>query len=246
MVGRHDPQGSHSPPDLRLERHAWRSGTRWVAGIDEVGRGALAGPVVVGAVVLPPDEAEPLESALGDVRDSKLLSPEVRSELSARIANTAVAAAVAAVGPWTVDALGIVAAVRLAACRAVAALGIRPELLLVDGSPLRGIDVPQQAVVGGDRQVLSIACASVVAKAYRDALMIALGMAQPAYQLDANKGYLTADHQAGLSLVGPCWLHRLSWAPLRGNPARPPWRCWAAPAPRVGCDGAVALRVQRP
>ncbi len=233
---------SDQRPDLCLERQAWQAGARWVAGIDEVGRGALAGPVVVGAVVLPRERTDLVEGRLAEVRDSKLLSPADRAELSAAIVKAASAASVAAVGPLAVDALGIAAAVRLAARRAVAALGIRPQLLLVDGSTLRGLDVPQRAIVRGDRQVLSIACASVVAKAYRDAMMIALSMSQPEYDLDGNKGYLTAGHQSALSAAGPCWLHRLTWAPLRESWAGRSYSRWPEPAPCVSCDGAITLR----
>lgn len=233
-------------PHLILECQAWASGARWVVGVDEVGRGALAGPVAVGAVVLPQDEGL-CHSGLAAVRDSKLLSPDARAELCRTILAAAAAVAVALVGPLAVDVLGIANAVRLGARRAIAALPMRCDLALVDGPGLRGLPVPQRAIIGGDRSVLSIACASVFAKAFRDAWMIGMSLAHPAYGFEAHKGYLTAYHRAAIAAFGPTCLHRLTWAPLRDLRVH----TYGAALPpivrlRLAVDEVVAFRAEHP
>lgn len=205
-------------PDLEIEKRTWDLGARHVAGVDEVGRGALAGPVVAAAVVLPPPSSWLLECLQG-VRDSKCLSAQARCSLYATIVETASAVGVGSVGPETIDVLGIGWATQLAMVRALAALPIAPDYVLVDGREAPLLRQPQIALVQGDRRVLSIAAASIVAKLHRDSEMIRWGAAHPEYGFDAHKGYGTSGHQEAIRVCGPALLHRLSWAPLRG--ARP-------------------------
>jgi ribonuclease HII len=198
------------PPTLDRERQAWAAGARWVAGVDEVGRGALAGPVVAAAVVLGP---EPGCVDLTDlVRDSKLLSAGQRCAAYPAILAAARAVGVGAATPLEVDALGIARATELAMLRALDRLPRVPDLVLVDGYPVRLWRGPQRHFVRGDRLVLSIAAASIVAKVRRDAAMIAMDLAQPGYGFDRHKGYGTAEHRAALRELGATAEHRVSWA----------------------------------
>jgi ribonuclease HII len=206
-------------PTLDLEREAWLNGARWVAGLDEVGRGALAGPVVVSAVVLRPADEDRLMAILAGVRDSKQLAPRARCELLGAILDVAATVTVAAASPVMVDTLGIVGATNLAARRALGHLPFGPDLLLVDGWPLPWYRGPQRAIIRGDGQVLSIAAASIVAKVHRDALMVDLGTTCPDYGFDRHKGYGTAAHRRVIATRGPTIHHRLTWALLRpGTP----------------------------
>ncbi len=202
-------------PNLEAEMEGWRAGARWIAGLDEVGRGALAGPVVAGAVVLPCAERSAFQR-LADVRDSKLMTAPMRCRAYSEIVATAVGVGIGAVSARGIDALGIARATRLAMLRAIAALPVVPDRLLVDGLRIPLSDYPQRAIVGGDRKVLSIAAASVVAKLHRDALMVELSSQLPDYGFDQHKGYATARHRRAIEHVGPCRYHRLTWAPLRG------------------------------
>lgn len=210
-----------SIPTLDMERAARDRGARVVAGLDEVGRGAWAGPVVAAAVVLPADrDDEDLLHALAGVRDSKALDPAARCAIYADILRTASAVGVGSASPSLIDAIGIARANDLAMLRALAALPRRPDFLVVDGYPLRLSTSPQQAVVRGDQTVLSIAAASIVAKVHRDAAMIALSLRAPGYGFDAHKGYGTAAHRAAIQRLGTTVHHRLTWAPMR-DPAHP-------------------------
>jgi ribonuclease HII len=200
------------PPTLDLERQAWARGVRWVAGVDEVGRGSLAGPVVAAAVVLPPDVADAELPVL--VRDSKLLSADQRCHAFPYILAAALGVGVGAADPAEVDALGIARATELAMLRALGQLPHVPDLVLVDGFRLRLWRGAQQHMVRGDRLVLSIAAASVVAKVRRDAAMIALDLACPGYGFHRHKGYGTAEHRAALRELGATCHHRLTWALL--------------------------------
>lgn len=181
-----------------------------VAGLDEAGRGAWAGPVMAGAVILPPDRPD-LDCALAGVNDSKLLTPRRRESLACCIQEIALAWAVGSAASAEIDALGIVPATRLAMKRALAELAVRADYLLIDALRLPDVDLPQLALIKGDRRSLSIAAASILAKVTRDAHMTALHAQYPAYGFARHKGYGTPQHQAALAAHGPCPEHRRSF-----------------------------------
>jgi ribonuclease HII len=180
-------------------------------GVDEAGRGPLAGPVVVAAVLLGP---EPLPE-LRRVRDSKALLEEEREALFEPILRRARGVAVVAVQPRSIDKLNILAATLLAMRRAVLKLK-NPALVVVDGNcPIRGLRQPQMALVDADARSLAVACASVVAKVTRDRLMVRLDKRYPGYGLAQHKGYATRAHRAALRKLGPSPIHRRSFRPVR-------------------------------
>jgi ribonuclease HII len=198
-------------PTLSEELRCWRAGLRRVAGVDEVGRGPLAGPVVVAAVVLDPSE---VGSWWGEVRDSKLLSPRRREGLAERIRAEA-DVGIGIVGHGAIDARGIVPATQEAARLALAGLREAPEHVLVDGRPLPGLDVGQTAIVDGDALCVSIGAASIVAKVERDSIMCEYDSLFPGYGFARHKGYATPEHLAILGQRGACPIHRRSFAPVR-------------------------------
>jgi ribonuclease HII len=201
-------------PGLALERRLWRQGWRWVAGLDEVGRGAWAGPVVAAAVILPADHPR-LRAVLKGVTDSKLLSPRQRERLFDTIHAQAVAVGVGGAGANEVDRVGLLPATRAAMQRAVAMLNPQPEALLVDAVDLSAVvPLPQQWPFHGELLSLSIAAASIVAKVYRDRWMLGLDQRYPGYGFARHKGYGTAQHLAALIQLGVCDAHRLSYAPV--------------------------------
>jgi ribonuclease HII len=199
-------------PGAEIERALWASGQARVAGVDEVGRGSWAGPVVAAAVVFSPEALR--DDALRGVRDSKTLSAAAREELAARIRAVACGVGVGAASSRVVDSLGLTRATVLAMCRAIARLRPAPDYLLVDGLPIRGIDLPHRCIVDGDALCLSIAAASIVAKVARDRWMARWDARFPAYAFAQNKGYGTPAHRRALATEGPCPLHRLSYAPV--------------------------------
>ena len=199
-------------PDLIHEVLWWSQGLVRVAGVDEAGRGPWAGPVVAGAVVLPPDPAVAL--ALAGVRDSKQLSPRQRERLFAVIQEAAVSWAPGVVPSEEIDRLGIVPATRLAMRQAVDALGAHPQALLVDAVRLPAIPLPQHSLIHGDALCLSIAAASIVAKVTRDWLMVDMDSLYPGYGFARHKGYGTPRHALALRELGPCPIHRRSFAPV--------------------------------
>lgn len=201
-------------PGLRLEYCFRDEGFRIVAGLDEAGRGAWAGPVAAGAVILPLERFDLLE-ALKGVKDSKECTPRQREALNTAIRAVAAAAAVGVASPEEVDQLGIGPATRLAMARALDALAIRPQALLIDYLRLRTIDIPQRSFPKGEHLSLSIAAASIVAKVDRDRFMLALDEKYPGYGLARNKGYGTKEHLAALTSLGPSPVHRHSFAPMR-------------------------------
>ncbi len=201
-----------SIPTLKFERAFWSRGLAHIAGLDEVGRGAWAGPVVAGAVILP--RARRPWRALVSVRDSKLLSPARREALCEPICSIALAHATGLATREEIDRLGIVPATRLAMERAVAALTIPPDALLIDALRLAGLDLPQAGIVHGDALSLSIACASILAKVTRDRMMVALDAEWPGYAFGRHKGYGTAAHREALHNLGVSPAHRLSFAPV--------------------------------
>ena len=200
-------------PNLAAETVLWGLGVLRVAGIDEAGRGAWAGPVAAAAVILP---AEPrILSELEGVRDSKLMTPRERAEWAAVIRVKAAAWSVAPASNTEIDTLGILPATRLAMRRAIQGLKIAPDHLLIDAVRLPGCPIRQTALIHGDRLVLSIAAASVLAKTWRDGLMIELDREYPLYGFSRHKGYGTRLHAATLAEFGPCPAHRASYAPVK-------------------------------
>jgi ribonuclease HII len=192
---------------------------RHVAGVDEVGRGCLAGPVLAGAVIL--DPRRPVHG----LRDSKLLEPSRREALAAIIEERAIAVAFGMADVAEIDAENILRATGLAMRRAVEALAVTPEHLLVDAIAIPGIAIPQRGIVHGDRLCASIAAASIVAKVRRDALMRRLHDDWPAYRFDVNKGYGTPAHLDALARHGATPLHRTTFRGVPGpRPAADPGR----------------------
>lgn len=205
------------PPTFDHERRLWEAGCRCVAGIDEAGRGALAGPVVAAAVVIAPHSAGlPL---WGELRDSKLLTPARREELAPQVRAAALAWAVAAVPAAVIDACGIAAATRQAMQAAVAALDPQPQHLLIDWVRLAAVSIPQYSCARADQLMVSVAAASILAKVHRDALLVELDAVYPLYGFARHKGYGAAAHLAALATHGPCPEHRHSFAPVAQPPA---------------------------
>jgi ribonuclease HII len=197
-------------PNLDWEIRAGHPALR-VAGVDEVGRGCLAGPVVAAAVVLPPE----LPEWVRDIADSKMLRPEVRERLAPLIEQLAVGSAIGVATVEEIDRINIFHASHLAMVRAVE--GIRPAVnhALIDGKFLpRGLGCDSTAIVKGDQSCLSIAAASIVAKVWRDRLMVELDLRYPGYGLAENKGYPTPEHKAALGRLGVRDIHRRSFAPV--------------------------------
>lgn len=197
-------------PDLLLEKKFWQSGLLHIAGMDEAGRGALAGPVCVGAVILPNDPH--LSRTLRGVRDSKQMTPPSRGHWAAVIKETARAWSLGWAGAEEIDSLGISAATRLAAERALAALTILPHHLLTDFRLNPDTDTCLTSLVKGDQKSLSIASASVLAKTARDALMCELDTQYPGYGLARHKGYGTFSHRLAIERLGRSPAHRNSFA----------------------------------
>jgi ribonuclease HII len=199
-------------PTLDQESRLWRDGFRHIAGIDEVGRGALAGPVVAAAVMLPPGAQ--LAGVWATVRDSKLLTPAQRQALVPQIQATALAWGIGSAAPTLIDQQGIAAATRWAMQQAIAALTPPPDYLLIDWVKLPGVKIAQTSLIKADRDIVSVAAASILAKVYRDELMIALHATYPVYHFHQHKGYGAATHLAALAEHGPCAEHRHSFAPI--------------------------------
>ncbi|MGQ9367204.1 ribonuclease HII [Azospirillum sp. A39] len=205
------PRSARPRPDLSLERAAGPGAI--VCGIDEVGRGPLAGPVTAAAVVLPPDGLpEPLAAR---IHDSKQVTPAMREELAPAILEHALAVCVASASVAEIDELNILHAAMLAMRRACDGLGVAPTLALVDGNRAPTLPCPARAVVKGDATCLSIAAASIVAKVERDRVMRELAAAFPGYGWERNAGYPTADHRAALLRLGPTPHHRRSFGPVK-------------------------------
>jgi ribonuclease HII len=196
-------------PGITFERPHWELGAR-VAGVDEVGRGAWAGPVTFAAVVLPSDRR------VYKLRDSKRLAPAQREHLTRRIREVALGIGIGHASNAEIDRHGMSAAMRLAARRAVDALPDRPDVLLLDGNWdfLAGYGTRNETLVRGDDRSASIAAASIVAKVTRDALMREADLPHTGYGFASNKGYPAPVHREALRRVGPCVLHRHSWAPI--------------------------------
>jgi ribonuclease HII len=204
---------AHERAGLEWETALWAAGFGAIAGLDEVGRGAWAGPVYAAAVILP-SGADRLAPLLGRVDDSKRLTPATRERLLDEIRAHALAAAVGSVPADQVDRLGIVAATRQAMCQALALLAPPPDFLLLDFLTLPELALPQRGIPHGDARSLSIAAASIVAKVTRDRWMAAQDALYPGYGFANHRGYGTAAHLNALRQLGPCPLHRRSFAPV--------------------------------
>jgi len=196
-------------PSLERERTLWADGYRFVAGIDEVGRGPLAGPVVAAVVVFPPG-CEPVEG----LRDSKTLSARQRDKVAAAVKEVALAWAVGAASVREVDRRNILRATALAMRRAILRLPSKPDKFLIDGSPMPELRFEHEAIVKGDLHCQSIAAASVIAKCVRDDIMIRLARRYPDFGWDLNKGYATIEHLAAIEALGTTAHHRKSFAPI--------------------------------
>lgn len=206
---------SRSRPGLHLERRFLAQGHCLIAGIDEAGRGAWAGPVVAAAVILPLDRRD-LRKILKGVNDSKQLTARQRERLFEVIREVAVSVGVGGAGPGEVDADGLVPATRAAMQRAVAMLQPQPEALLIDAVNLQSlVSLPQHSLYYGDSISLSIAAASIIAKVSRDRAMVALEACHPGYGFTRHKGYGTAVHRAALEGLGVCEAHRRSYRPIQ-------------------------------
>ncbi|MEX2550088.1 MAG: ribonuclease HII [Nitriliruptoraceae bacterium] len=221
MPSRDATRRSDPTPSVTVDLERAHAGTATtIAGVDEVGRGSWAGPLTVGAVVLDLDDVP-----IG-LRDSKRLTPRRREALAAEIHQRA-AVGFGEVSCGELDHVGLAAALRLAAVRAVDALPVAPDLVLIDGTVdlLAGHGVRTATVVGGDDRSASIAAASIVAKVRRDAEMCGYDGAHPRYGFAANKGYPSPGHREALATYGPCALHRRSWQPIRKLLTQPslPW-----------------------
>ena len=201
-------------PDLSFERELWGKGVRLVAGVDEAGRGALAGPVAAGAVVLPGDVLDLEEKLLG-VRDSKVMTPKDRQTWAQAIKMIALAWAVGMASAREIDDLGIVPATCLAAARALAQLEVTVEHILVDYITLPDVDIGQTPLVKGDARSLSIASAAILAKTTRDAQLVDIDSEYPGYEFARNKGYGTEAHRSAIKRLGPCDQHRRTFSPVR-------------------------------
>jgi ribonuclease HII len=196
-------------PTYARERALLRQGLRFIAGVDEVGRGPLAGPVVAAAVILDPGRLP------RSARDSKRLGRDARDASFEEIMNVAVAVAVASAPVEEIDRLNIRGATLLAMKRALCGLAVAPCAALIDGRDSPDLDLPMHPVIGGDALALSIAAASIVAKVTRDRLMARLDRACPAYGFARHVGYGTASHRDALGAHGPTPYHRMSFAPVR-------------------------------
>jgi len=203
----------HLFPTLAAEKTLWDLGYSCVAGIDEAGRGAWAGPVVAAAVILPPNQS--VQAELIGVRDSKQMTARDREHWAGKIKETAVGWSTGLASNREIDRLGILPATRLAMHRAMEGLTNSLEHLLLDAVRLPGLNIPQTAFIKGDTMVLSISCASVLAKTSRDAMMVQMDLVHPGYGFARHKGYGTALHRQALVENGTCPEHRFSYKPVK-------------------------------
>jgi ribonuclease HII len=213
MTARFDTAQIPAAPNLDFETVLWARGLKKIGGIDEAGRGAWAGPVFAAVLVLP--DCPGLEPLLKGVRDSKQMTPSQREHWAEKLKEEAAGWGVGQASSLEIDSIGILPATILAARRALASLPFSPDHLLIDYIALPEVSIPQTCLVKGDRRVLSIAGASILAKTARDAAMHALDAEYPGYGLARHKGYGTAAHLAALQSLGPVPIHRFSFAPLR-------------------------------
>lgn len=200
-------------PHLEFESVLWDNGILSIAGIDEAGRGALAGPVVAAAVIL--SKSNGLSEKLFGVRDSKLMSATDRSKWAEEIKAIAASWSIGTATAKEIDTIGILPATRLASLRAIKRLGLCPDCLLLDYIEIPNTPLAQVSLTKGDQISLSIAAASILAKTNRDAMLVELDIQYPGYGFSRHKGYGTPEHLQALDKLGPSSLHRYSFAPLR-------------------------------
>ena len=213
MPFRIDPALIPPHPDLQFEEALWGEGIEQVAGVDEAGRGALAGPVVAAALILPPDPE--VRRSLGGVRDSKQMTPRQRDFWADRLRDVSLGWGVGFASSQEVDAVGVISATRQAAYRALRALAEPPAHLLLDYLLLPEVSIPQTSLAKGDARSLTIAAASIIAKTTRDSFMCELNVRYPGYAFEAHKGYGTTYHRGAIARLGPSPVHRMTFAPLR-------------------------------
>ncbi len=230
-----------SSPSLDRESRLWRHGVTIVTGIDEAGRGALAGPVVAAAVVVP--TGAPLTEPWTQVRDSKELTPSVRETLAVQIKQSALTWGIGSISAAVIDEIGIAPATRQAMIDAVQRLAIVPDYLLIDWVKLPTLNIRQESFAKADQLSVSVAAASILAKEYRDRLMIDLDTVHPCYGFAGHKGYGTRAHRSAIEEYGPCPEHRHSFSPIARN--RPTLFQQAANLPDIDTetvtdDGAIA------
>ncbi len=194
---------------LKYETMFYHKGAQYIAGIDEVGRGPVAGPVTVVAVILPAGWTCP------GINDSKKIPPEKREVLYDAVMDNAVAVSCICKSEKEIDALDIYHATQQAMYEAVAALAVRPDAVLVDAMPLPGLGIAHASLIGGDSRSLSIAAASIIAKVTRDRIMVDYDARYPQYGFAGHKGYLTQRHRDAIAMYGPCPIHRRSFEPVR-------------------------------
>jgi ribonuclease HII len=212
MTARFDLSLLPKSPDLSIELPLWDAGIKCIAGVDEAGRGALAGPVSAAALILPPESS--LTISLSGLRDSKELTPLARAYWARLLQEVAVSWGVGFASHLEIDEVGIVPATRLAVQRALENLTVPPQHLLLDYLFLPDSPIPQTALIKGDARSLSIAAASILAKTTRDVFLGELDRQYPGYGLAAHKGYCTKAHLTALQRLGPSPIHRRSFAPL--------------------------------
>ncbi len=208
-----NPSSLPSHPTLDQEKKLWQQGYRSIAGLDEAGRGAWAGPVFAAAVILPCDSH--IQDLLSGVNDSKKLTARQRERWQGCIKAASLDWAVGSASNREIDEMGIAPASRLAMLRALQQLRYKADHLLIDYIRLPESDLPQNSLPKGDARCLSIAAASILAKTARDALMVELDSSYPAYGFARHKGYGTAVHRAALKQAGMCEIHRSSFKPMR-------------------------------
>jgi ribonuclease HII len=200
------------PPSLNEENGLSARGYRLIAGVDEAGRGALAGPVVAAAVILPQYPDFPW---LKSVRDSKEITSAKRESLYDLISQEAIAVSIGIIAPQTIDVIGILNATKIAMCHAVEQLSQPPDFLLIDCVRLPQLRISQKSIIRGDKLCISISCASIIAKVSRDRIMMELDQLHPGYGLANHKGYGTREHVNRLRQQGPSPVHRNSFAPVK-------------------------------
>jgi ribonuclease HII len=201
-------------PDLDMEKAAWADGYRYIAGIDEAGRGAWAGPVAAAAVVLPGDDPDLLKQ-LDGVCDSKMLNANQRERLYQPIMQAAISVGIGMMDPEVIVEQGIAAATRQAMLQAIQSLLVDPDFLLIDYVKLPQANIPQKCIRKGDQKSLSIAAASIIAKVSRDRLMVEMAGRYPCYGFQQHKGYGTRYHRAAVEEHGISPVHRYTWKPFQ-------------------------------
>jgi len=212
-----DMSSNHIAPTFEQEQRLWQTGYRYVAGVDEAGRGALAGPVVAAAAIAPPLSI--YAGVWSQVRDSKLLKPASRAELASSIREAALSWGVGSATAAEIDAIGIAPATRLAMQRAIEALAPAPDYLLIDWVKLPRVNIAQRSQAKADMHIVSVAAASILAKVHRDRLLEEFDAQFPGYSFASNKGYGAPAHLSALSAQGPCPVHRYSFAPIARRPS---------------------------